>query len=243
MIIIPAIDLINGECVRLEQGDYQKKTVYSSDPVQTAQAFAQAGAEMLHIVDLDGARVGYPQNLDVVQKISQAVPIPIELGGGLRDLAAVEAAFAAGAARVILGTAVLDEPQWFTEAIAKYGERIVVGIDARDGMVAVKGWLETTTVSALELVERIKKHGIKEIIYTDIARDGMLSGPNLTALKEIAKAGVKIVASGGVSSLDDIRNLRELTSVGVYAVIIGKALYTNQIDLAEAIAAARVGVR
>jgi phosphoribosylformimino-5-aminoimidazole carboxamide ribotide isomerase len=239
MLIIPAIDLINGECVRLEQGDYAKKTVYSSDPVQTARAFADAGAEMLHIVDLDGARDGFPQNLDVIERIAGAVSIPIELGGGLRNLSAVEAAFAAGAARAVLGTAVLDEPDWFKQAIAKYGERIVVGIDARNGMVAVKGWLETTTVPALELIERMKTLGVEEIIYTDIARDGMLTGPNLDALKEVGQAGIKIVASGGVSSLDDIRNLRSLSSYGVYAVIIGKALYTNQIDLAEAVAAAR----
>lgn len=175
----------------------------------------------------------------MIERIAGAVSIPIELGGGLRNLSAVEAAFAAGAARAVLGTAVLDEPDWFKQAIAKYGERIVVGIDARNGMVAVKGWLETTTVPALELIERMKTLGVEEIIYTDIARDGMLTGPNLDALKEVGQAGIKIVASGGVSSLDDIRNLRSLSSYGVYAVIIGKALYTNQIDLAEAVAAAR----
>lgn len=239
MLIIPAIDLIDGKCVRLQQGDYQKKTVYSADPVQVAKGFAKAGAELLHIVDLDGARLGSPQNLDVIKEIVQAVPIAIEFGGGLRDLAAVEAAFAAGVTRVVLGTAVLAEPDWFLEAIARYGDRVVVGIDAREGRVAVAGWQETTNVMALDLVLRMKELGIKEIIYTDIARDGMLKGPNLEALKQLGQAQAKIVASGGTASLADIENLRQLSPYGVYAVIIGKALYTNQIDLAEAIRLAR----
>jgi len=239
MLIIPAIDLIEGKCVRLQQGDYGKKTVYSADPVQVAAEFAAGGAELLHIVDLDGARVGSPQNLDVVRAVARAVPIAVEYGGGLRDLAAVEAAFAAGAARVVLGTAVLAEPPWFHQAVDRYGERIIVGIDARNGKVAVKGWQETTDTAALDLALRMKALGIKEIIYTDIAKDGMLSGPNLTALRELGPARMKIVASGGVASLADIENLRQLEPYGVYAAIIGKALYTKQIDLAEAIRAAR----
>lgn len=235
MLIIPAIDLIEGKCVRLEQGDYAKKTVYSGDPVKVAEEFAAAGAELIHIVDLDGARAGSPQNLDVVKAIARTVPAAVEYGGGLRDLAAVEAAFAAGAERVVLGTVVLDVPAWFLKAVSRYGERIVVGIDAREGKVAVKGWRETTDVSALDLALRIKELGIQEIIYTDIARDGMLKGPNLNALQGLGRAQLKIVASGGGSSLADIENLKRLRSFGVYAAIIGKALYTNQIDLAEAI--------
>ncbi|HKM18159.1 MAG: 1-(5-phosphoribosyl)-5-[(5-phosphoribosylamino)methylideneamino]imidazole-4-carboxamide isomerase [Firmicutes bacterium] len=239
MLIIPAIDLIDGKCVRLQQGDYGKKTVYSSNPAEVAREFAQAGAELLHIVDLDGARAGHPQNLEVVKEIVRTVPIAIELGGGLRDLAAVEAAFAAGAARVVLGTAVLSEPDWFLEATARYSDRVVVGIDARDGKVAVHGWQTATDIPALDLALRMKELGINEIIYTDIARDGMLNGPNLDALKQLGRAQIKIVASGGVASLDDIRNLCRLAAYGVYAAIVGKALYTKQIELAEAIRVAR----
>ena len=234
MLIIPAIDLIEGKCVRLEQGDYAKKTVYSGDPVKVAEEFAAAGAELIHIVDLDGARAGSPQNLDVVKAIARTVPAAVEYGGGLRDLAAVEAAFAAGAERVVLGTVVLDVPAWFLKAVSRYGERIVVGIDAREGKVAVKGWRETTDVSALDLALRIKELGIQEIIYTDIARDGMLKGPNLNALQDWAGLSSRLWLPAGFLS-GGYREPEASRSFGVYAAIIGKALYTNQIDLAEAI--------
>lgn len=243
MLIIPAIDLINGQCVRLEQGDYHKKTVYSSDPLEMARKFEAAGAELLHLVDLDGAKAGSPQNLDIITKVAKSINIPIELGGGIRDLETVRQVLDAGVERVILGTVVLKKPAWLSTALAEYGERIVIGIDARNGMVAVEGWLETTNQSALELALEMKELGVKEIIYTDISRDGMLSGPNLAELRTMSKAGVKLVASGGVTSIDDVKQLRELETIGVYAAIVGKALYTGDLDLAEAIkvATAEVG--
>lgn len=235
MVIIPAIDIIDGHCVRLQQGDYTKKTVYSADPVQVAQDFAAAGAEMLHIVDLDGAKAGHPQNLAVIKDIVDAVDIPIELGGGIRDLACVQQVLGIGVARVILGSVVLEEPQWLPDAIKQYQECIVVGIDAREGNVAVHGWLTTTNKPALDLALEMKNLGVQEIIYTDIAKDGMLEGPNIEALAEMTKSGLKIVASGGVTSLEDIRHLRALEDQGVYAAIVGKALYTNDLDLEQAI--------
>lgn len=236
MLIVPAIDLIDGVCVRLIQGDFQQKTVYSADPIQVAQDFVSAGAQRIHVVDLDGARVGKPQNLSVIERIAAAVSVEIEFGGGLRDSDAVAAAFAAGAQRIVLGTAALTHPEWVSELIATYGDQIVVGIDAKDGLVAVGGWLEQTKVPALELAKQMHSLGVKEIIYTDIKRDGMLSGPNYEALKSLGSTGIKIVASGGISSIEDILNLCQLYDYGVYAAIIGKALYTKQIDLAEAIA-------
>lgn len=235
MLIIPAIDLINGQCVRLEQGDYHKKTVYSSDPLKVAKSFEAAGAQLIHLVDLDGAKSGSPQNLDVVTKIAKNLNIPVELGGGIRDLETVRQILDAGVERVILGTVVLEKPQWISTAISEYGEKIVVGIDARNGMVAVEGWIETTNQPALELAKDMKKLGVTEIIYTDISRDGMLSGPNLEELKKMGQAGVKLVASGGVTSLEDIQHLRELESKGVYAAIVGKAIYTGDLDLTKAI--------
>ncbi|NMB38630.1 MAG: 1-(5-phosphoribosyl)-5-[(5-phosphoribosylamino)methylideneamino]imidazole-4-carboxamide isomerase [Firmicutes bacterium] len=238
MLIIPAIDLIDGKCVRLVKGDYRKKTVYSHDPIETAKRFADSGVKMIHIVDLDGAKLGKPQNLSVVANIARAVDIPIELGGGIRDLDTVHAVFDAGVERVILGTAVLDKPAWFLRAIDTFGHRIVVGIDARNGLAAVKGWLEDTQKSALELAVEMKELGIQEIIYTDIDRDGMLKGPNLEALKLMGQAEMKLVASGGVSTLADIRDLRALASYGVYACIVGKALYTGDLDLELAVEAA-----
>ncbi len=239
MLIIPAIDLINGECVRLKQGNYNQKTVYSQDPVAVAKQFAEAGAELIHIVDLDGARLGEPKNLEIISQVAKSISVPIELGGGIRNLAAVEAAFAAGVERVILGTAVLAQPAWLETAIDTYGERIVIGIDARDGKVAVQGWLEDTTVDALDLIDKIKALGCEEIIYTDISRDGMLNGPNLDALKQLGSKNMKIIASGGVSSLADIQELRALASSGVYAAIVGKAIYDQEIDLHEAILTAQ----
>lgn len=239
MLIIPAIDLIDGQCVRLQQGDYGKKTIYSKDPVGTALHFQAEGAELIHLVDLDGAKAGQPQNLEVIRRVAQALEVPVQLGGGIRDFATVEQVIAAGVHRVILGTVVLDKPDWLAKAVDKYGERIVVGIDARQGYVAVQGWLETTEKSALELALEMKEIGVQEIIYTDIARDGMLQGPNLSELIRMGTTGLKLVASGGVSNLDDVKKLRELQSDGVYAAIIGKALYTEDLDLSMAIKVAK----
>ncbi|NLM24564.1 MAG: 1-(5-phosphoribosyl)-5-[(5-phosphoribosylamino)methylideneamino]imidazole-4-carboxamide isomerase [Firmicutes bacterium] len=239
MLIIPAIDIIDGQCVRLEQGDYEKKTVYSNDPVEIALDFQAEGAELIHLVDLDGAKAGQPLNLEVVSKIVQALEVPVELGGGIRDLATVRRVLDLGVERVILGTVVLNKPEWFEQAVAEYGERIVVGIDARNGYVAVQGWLQTTEKRAFDLALEMKEIGVQEIIYTDIARDGMLQGPNLVELEKMGATGLKIVASGGVSTLEDIHNLKQLEDQGVYAAIIGKALYTKDINLSTAIRLAR----
>lgn len=239
MLIIPAIDLLDGQCVRLVQGDYGKKTVYSTDPLAVAKDWESQGAELIHLVDLNGAKDGRPRNLEVAAKIAQELSIPVELGGGIRDLATLEEVLSLGIQRVILGTAVLNIPDWFRQAVEKYGERVVVGIDARNGKVAVQGWLETTEESALELAKKMADVGVAEIIYTDISRDGMLQGPNLEGLKTMASSGLKIVASGGVTSLEDIRNLCSLEEQGVYAAIIGKALYSGKLNLAEAIAVAK----
>lgn len=240
MVIIPAIDLIDGKCVRLEQGDYRKSTIYSTDPLKIASAFADAGAPLIHLVDLDGARIGKPQNLEVIERIAQSINVPVEVGGGIRNLESIDAIFAVGVQRVVLGTAVYEQPEWFVQAVEKYGDRIIAGIDARDGMVAVKGWQEGTKKSALTLAIEMRQLGISELIYTDISRDGMLSGPNIAALKHMSKAKVKLIASGGVSRLDDIIKLCSLEAYGVVAVIVGKALYTNNLDLHAAINAAKV---
>ncbi|NLY11356.1 MAG: 1-(5-phosphoribosyl)-5-[(5-phosphoribosylamino)methylideneamino]imidazole-4-carboxamide isomerase [Firmicutes bacterium] len=240
MIIIPAIDIIDGQCVRLKQGDYSQTTVYHSNPVEVAQEFERLGAELIHVVDLDGAKAGTLQNLDLILKMAEALSIPIELGGGIRDFETVKKVLNSGVQRVILGTAVLHNPPWLKEAIDAFGERIIIGIDAKDGYVAVDGWLETTTVPSLTLAETMHKIGVQEIIYTDIARDGMLQGPNLEGLKMMSKAGVKLIASGGISTIEDVQKVKELEeSHGVCGAIIGKALYTGAIDLAEAIEVAR----
>lgn len=239
MIIIPAVDIIEGQCVRLRQGDYAQKTVYDKDPAAVVRRFADQGAELIHLVDLDGAKAGEPRNLDAVAKAAAAVEVPVELGGGIRSLDTVRRVLAAGVDRVILGTAVLSNPPWLAEAVEEFGRRIVVGIDARDGRVAVKGWLETSDTDALSLAETMKSVGVKEIIYTDISRDGMLEGPNLEGLARMAQSGLRLVASGGVSSLEDVKAVRGLEPQGVYAAIIGRALYTGDIDLRAAIRAAK----
>ncbi len=243
MIIFPAIDIIEGQCVRLSQGDYTKKTVYHSDPVAVAERFAAAGAELLHLVDLDGAKAGRPQNLETIGAIAAAVDIPVELGGGLRTPDTVIEVLEAGVERAILGSAVLHGPGWLEQLVTEYGARIVVGIDARDGMAAVSGWQETSNVPAVDLALSMKDFGVEEIIYTDIATDGMLQGPNLEQLRQMAEnTGMKIVASGGVSSIADIEALLRLEPLGVYAAIVGRALYTGDLDLEEAIAAGRRGM-
>ncbi len=236
MLIIPAIDLKNGACVRLEQGDFNRETVYTSDVVAVARHWVDAGAERLHLVDLDGAREGRPAQQDLVLKIARAVPVPVEAGGGIRDEHSVAAYLDQGVQWVILGSAAVSSPGMIAGLSRKYPGRIILGIDARAGMVATDGWLKTSSVRAVDLVKQAVDWGITEVIYTDIARDGMLSGPNLTALAEIAQVGgVKVIASGGVSSLADLKRLRELEPLGVTGVIVGKALYSGNLDLKSAI--------
>ena len=233
MIIFPAIDLRGGKCVRLIQGDFDKETVYSDDPQATALKWQSMGAKFLHVVDLDGARAGSPKNLDAIKKILDAVTIPIEVGGGIRTLDDVDKLLSLGVQRVILGSIAVENPTLVAEAVQRFGDRVVVGIDARNGFVAVHGWEKSSSVKVGDLAKQIVAAGIKTIIYTDISKDGMLSGVNAEAFTELAKeSGAQIVASGGVRSIEDIRALK---SAGVAGVIVGKAIYTGSLDLAIAI--------
>lgn len=243
MQIIPAIDLLGGKCVRLKQGDYSQKTVFYHNPVDAAKHFVDQGAEILHLVDLDGARTGTPQNLGVVEEIIGEVSVPVQLGGGIRSYKTVQDVLNCGVQRAILGTVVTKRPDWVIDAVESYKERIVVGIDAQNGMVAVSGWVQKTQILAMELAEDMRRLGFQEIIYTDISKDGMLEGPNITELQAMAGVGLKIIASGGISSLDDVRQLTALEPMGVYGAIIGQALYCGNIDLQEAIAVAKGVVR
>ena len=237
MIVIPAIDLKEGKCVRLEQGLMEKDTVFNDNPGAQARAWQDQGAELLHIVDLDGAFAGQPKNRDAIEQIVKAITIPAQLGGGIRDIATIKAYLSLGLSRVIIGTAAQRNPELVREACAQFPGRIVVGIDAKNGMVAVQGWAELTDITAVDLARKFEGFGVSAIIYTDICRDGMLQGPNLEATKALAEAvSIPIIASGGVSSLNDIENLMAIESSGVSGVITGKAVYTGAIHLSEAIA-------
>ncbi len=233
MIIFPAIDLRGGKCVRLIQGDFDKETVYSDDPKATALKWQAAGAKFLHVVDLDGARAGEPKNLDAIKNILDAVEIPIEVGGGIRTLEDAERLLSLGVRRVILGSVAVENPALVAAAVQRFGDKIVVGIDAKNGFVAVHGWEKSSSVTAGELAKKIAAAGVKTIIYTDISKDGMLSGVNAAAFVELAEAsGAQIIASGGVRSIEDIRALK---SADVAGVIVGKAIYTGSLDLKSAI--------
>ena len=237
MIVIPAIDLKEGRCVRLEQGLMDKDTVFNDDPAAQALEWQRQGAELLHIVDLDGAFAGEPRNRSAIEAILGAISIPAQLGGGIRDLATIEAYLALGLSRVIIGTAAQRNPDLVKEACSRFPGRIVVGIDAKNGMVAVQGWAEVTDCTARDLARRFEGYGVSAIIYTDISRDGMLQGPNLEATRELAEAvAIPVIASGGVSRLEDIKNLMAIEKSGITGVITGKAVYTGAIKLAEAIA-------
>ncbi len=235
MEIIPAIDLRGGRCVRLYQGDFQQETVFSDDPSQVAARWHALGAPRIHVVDLDGAKAGRPANIDAIRAIAGAVPIPIELGGGIRDIATIEAALGWGVERVILGTVAVQNPALVTEACKLYGERIIVGVDARNGKVAVNGWLETTSQDAADLVAQMATAGVQRFIYTDIGQDATLQGPNMQSLGSVLAATTRpVIASGGVGTID---HLLRLTEAGVEGVIVGQALYTGAVDLAEALKA------
>ena len=234
--VIPAIDLIGGRCVRLTEGRYDTERVYSDDPVAVARQFERQGARRLHIVDLEAARSGQPTNWDVVEQVAEAISIPVELGGGIRSLEAVEAAFAAGVHWAILGTVALKDPLLVEEAVLQWGERILVGLDARDGCVVTEGWTERSLIPAEEVAVRFEKLGIGGIIYTDVARDGRLTGPNLRAMADLAdQVALPIIASGGISQLDDLFALQALKRSNLVGAIVGKALYEGRFRLDEAI--------
>jgi len=241
MIIYPAIDLKDGQCVRLVQGRADNKTVYSDTPAQVAHSFQEQGAEWLHIVDLDGAFSGAPRNTAVIKSIADAIDIPFQVGGGLRRLEDVENILNAGAERVIIGSGAVSSPDFVRKLIANFGsDKIILGLDAKDGMVAVEGWVQTSSLPVLDFGKQMKALGIKKAVFTDVSRDGMLKGPNLIAIEAVAKGtGLEIIASGGVSSLNDIRSLKKMEPVGVTGAIIGKAIYDKKIDLAEALLIAR----
>ncbi len=233
MRLYPAIDMIDGKSVRLVQGDYNKKTVFNENPLETALNWQNLGGEFIHIVDLDGARSGSMKNFDIICKIANTLNIPIEVGGGIRSMDAVESYLNNGVSRVIIGTSAIKNPAFVKEVVKKYGHRIAVGIDAKNGNVAISGWEETSQVSALSLAKQMEQIGVSTIIYTDISTDGMLKGPNCTAMKEMTEyVSSDIVASGGVTTLEDLKNL---SKTGVEGAIIGKALYTGHIKLDEAV--------
>lgn len=236
-MIFPAIDLRGGNCVRLVQGREDAETVYAADPSAVARLWAEKGASWLHVVDLDGAFAGEPRQLPVVQEIVRNVSIPVQLGGGLRSLEQIRAALDTGVDRVILGTAAIDNPELVKTVCTKFGSsRIVVGIDACRGFVAVKGWKDVTTRHFLEVAREMWELGVERLIFTDTARDGMLTGPNFDAIRELAgQTSLRLIASGGISCLDDLVRLRELEEFGVEGVIIGKALYEGKLRLEDAL--------
>jgi phosphoribosylformimino-5-aminoimidazole carboxamide ribotide isomerase len=240
MLVIPAIDLKAGRCVRLYQGDLNQATIYSDDPVATALRWQSEGAERLHVVDLDGAVSGVGVNTTVIEQVCQALAIPVQLGGGIRDLNTVEKFLSRGVARVILGTVAYRQPEIVATACQRFPGHITVGIDARAGKVAVQGWTEATELDALELAKHCAGLGVSEIVYTDISRDGTEQGVNLDATLALARAvPLPIIASGGVATVRDIERLTSLASEGIVGVIVGRALYTGAVKLAEAIAIAK----
>jgi phosphoribosylformimino-5-aminoimidazole carboxamide ribotide isomerase len=242
MEIIPAIDIRGGRCVRLEQGDYERETVFDDDPVAVAQRWQGMGARRLHVVDLDGARDGRPGNEEVVRAILSASSVPVQVGGGVRDIAVIQRYVDAGADRVNLGTAAVKDQTTLINAVTLFRERIVVGVDAREGMVATEGWTETSSIRATDLVKQLSEIGVARIIYTDILRDAQLTGPNYGAVANLLEvisglpSPVSVIVAGGLSSVDDLVRLSQLP---VEAAIVGKALYTGDIDLAAALVAVK----
>ena len=240
MLVIPAVDIKGGRCVRLFQGLADKETVYGEDPALMAQKWVGEGAEFLHVVDLDGAFEGYPKNWETVQKVISSVNIPIELGGGIRSPEMVEKILSGGVNRVIIGSRAVDSPDFLELIFREFRERIVPSIDARDGIVLVKGWEESTDLKAIDLGNTLKKIGFKLVIYTDTAVDGTLNGPNLPVIEEfLDRTGLRAIAAGGVSRLEDIANLKRLERKGLVGAITGKAIYEGTLSLPEAIRTAR----
>ncbi len=238
MDVIPAIDLLEGRCVRLYQGDYERSQIFNDNPADVAKQWVEQGATWLHVVDLDGAKIGKVVNNNAIESILQAVSVPIQVGGGLRDRSSVAQLLNLGVQRTILGTVAVEQPQLVADLCQEFPNKIVVGIDARNGKVATRGWLEMSEVLATDLAQQMQQRGAAAIIYTDIHRDGTLSGPNLEALRELAtELSIPVIASGGVSSVTDLLSLLALEPLGVTGVIVGRALYTGDIDLKAALQA------
>ena len=236
MKIWPAIDLRGGNCVRLKQGDYNQETVFGDNPGAMALQWCKQGAECMHLVDLDGARDGLWINQDAVRSIIEAIDVPCQLGGGVREEATIELLLGLGVSRLIVGTKALKEPSWFSSMVEKFPHKLALGIDARDGMVATDGWLETSETTAISLAQQFENQPVAAIIYTDISRDGMMQGANVTGMAEMKQAtSIPVIASGGVTTLNDVKQLRE---AGLDGAIIGRSLYDGVIDLAEAISLA-----
>ena len=242
MDIIPAIDLLGGKCVRLYQGDYDQSQVFNDNPVFVAQKWVSEGATRLHLVDLDGAKEGTPVNMAVIADIVKAVDVPVQVGGGLRDRQRVVDLFATGVRYAILGTVAVESPQLVADLCQEFPDHIIVGIDARNGKVATRGWLETSAIEAIDLGKRMAIAGATAIIYTDIHRDGTMQGPNMNALREMADAiDIPVIASGGISSLTDVLGLLTLEPMGVSGAITGRAIYTGDLSLKEAVQAVGPG--
>jgi len=236
MLIIPAIDLRGGKVVRLFQGKFNQEKVYSKDPVKVARHWARQGAKFLHIVDLDGASRGMPKNLEVLKKIITQVCVPLEFGGGLRNMEIISKLLNLGVQRVVLGTKAASDAEFLKKAWKKFGEKIIVSIDAKDGLVLTRGWNRAVAKTVLGFAKELKKIGFKQLIYTDISKDGTLGGPNIPGIKELLKrTGLNVIASGGVSGLKDLLKLKELEEQGLIGVIIGKALYEGKFTLVEAL--------
>ncbi len=237
MIVYPAVDIKDGKCVRLSQGKFNAVTVYAENPVEMALKWEKLGARYLHVIDLDGARLGVPQNVAVASEVAVKLGIPVQLGGGIRTIEMIETILCKGLQRVILGTSAVRDPELVKKALKIFENNVVIGIDAKDGKVAIEGWEKTSDFTAVEFAKKMEDLGARTIIYTDISKDGMLAGPNLTAMEEMVKAvGMEIICAGGVTRVSDVRNLKE---IGVSGAIIGKALYTGDMDLGEALEAAK----
>ena len=235
MILLPAIDILGGKAVRLVQGDFERSTVYDADPLEAARRWVAAGARALHVVDLDGARTGEPANFEHVRRITETLDVPIQVGGGLRATAVVHAAVEAGAARVVLGTAALRDVDFLDEAVARFGGRVVVSVDARSGKLAAEGWLEQTDIPVAAVIERLTARGVRRFVYSSIDRDGTLSGPDLDGVRVVAEAVQgSFVYSGGVGSLEDLETLARLRQVNLSGVIVGKALFEERFSVGEA---------
>lgn len=239
MIVYPAVDILDGRCVRLFQGSFEKRTIYANDPAAMAEKWAEEGAEILHVVDLDGAQGGQPLNLEIIGDIIDRVPVPVQVGGGLRSMEVLDRLIDRGAARVVLGTSLVDQPELVEKACSRYGEQVVAAIDVRNGRIATHGWVKQQAYTVARIIGDLRNLGVQRLVYTDISSDGTRRGPAIAQIEKIvAETDLRIIVSGGIASLDDLRQVREFESDGVEGVIVGRALYDGVFSLAEAIEAA-----